>query len=259
MKLLVLAIVVFVKILSVCGFSNLLVAQFNQWKQTHNVTLDGCSYDEERGMANWVNTIEKIKKMKAEANCTLTYDMGLWEFSHMTHNEISKLLNGLVLPSNDPNQTLVEPRSPFIGGYEVGLVPPNVTYFNWLDEGAVIPRIRDQGDCACCYAIASTGALEGQIFRKTGNLTKLSDQQIIDCSQDYGNHGCGTGSPVYVYKYIKEQGITAGLDYPFRKKELGNCFYNSSMELAKVLDYRRIIVRSDEFLKVKLRQCRASL
>jgi hypothetical protein len=39
---------------------------------------------------------------------------------------------------------------------------------------------------------AATGALEGQWFKKTKNLTSLSEQNLIDCSSNsnFGNHGC---------------------------------------------------------------------
>jgi C1A family cysteine protease len=104
------------------------------------------------------------------------------------------------------------------------------------------------GDCACCYAIVSVAALEGQIFRQTGALVKLSDQQIIDCSQDYGNNGCSTGNFVFSYKYIIDNGIAAGRDYPYKMRELGSCLYNQSMQRATMFDYRRIKIRSDEFL-----------
>lgn len=249
MRLKLVLIFTFSVLLSVLGFSVKTLSMFGDWKKAHNVTFE-CEWAENRAIANWMKNVDRIGELR-KARCTnnSSYDVGLWEFSHLEDKEVDSLLNGL-RPTTDENHTAVEPRVPFIGGYEIGPVPANVTFFDWTDKGAVIPRIRDQGECACCYAIASTGALEGQIFRKTGNLTKLSDQQIIDCSQSYGNRGCGTGSPVSVYKYIKDQGIAAGRDYPFRVKELGSCLYNSSMKLADVVDYRQIIIRSDDFLKV---------
>jgi C1A family cysteine protease len=234
---------------STLGISERMVSMFKDWQKSYNLTFV-CKYDEDRAMVNWMKNVQRISELRKK-RCNWTYDIGLWEFSHKDEKELDQLLNGL-RPIPDEEHTFVEPKVPFIAGYEIHPVPSNVTLFDWTQEGGVIQRIRDQGECACCYAIASTGALEGQIFRKTGNLTKLSDQQIIDCSKSYGNNGCGTGSPVSVYEYIRDNGITAGINYPFKAEELGTCLYNSSMEMAKVVDYRRLIIRSDEFLKVIL-------
>lgn len=39
-------------------------------------------------------------------------------------------------------------------------------------------------------------------------LVSLSAQQLMDCSNDYGNYGCNGGYMNNGYKYIKDKGIT---------------------------------------------------
>jgi cathepsin L len=58
--------------------------------------------------------------------------------------------------------------------------------------------------------------MEGQRFIKKGVLTSLSEQQIVDCSRDYGNFGCDGGLMTNSYKYIKAAGgIEGAEDYPY--------------------------------------------
>ena len=85
-----------------------------------------------------------------------------------------------------------------VGGYELfeqktrGLLEAELPEegVNWIGLGGVTP-VKDQGFCGACWAFSTTGALEGAKFIKTGELTSLSEQNLLDC--DHQDLGCSGG------------------------------------------------------------------
>jgi len=56
-----------------------------------------------------------------------------------------------------------------------------------------------------------------------GQGTKnFSEQQLVDCSRNYGNQGCNGGWPTSALNFVKDHGITDQGSYPYTGKD-GSC------------------------------------
>ena len=67
------------------------------------------------------------------------------------------------------------------------------------------------------------------MFRKTGKLVSLSEQELVDCTFDYDNLGCAGGFPDNGFRYIAQNGgIDTEKSYPYEGWSDEICHFNSA-------------------------------
>ena len=112
---------------------------------------------------------------------------------------------------------------------------------DWRVKGCVLP-VKNSGGFMChsSYAVLTAESLAGMVCVAGHPLVELSGQQILDCSQSFGNNGCEFGSPLNSFNYLNS---TAGLDpeqsYPF-EDTVGQCRFKPETVAARISDFKEI-------------------
>lgn len=179
-----------------------------------------------------VKTIEEHNHKFSAAKST--FWMGINQFTDMTLEEYRAYNKLSGKPSNNTKGTQLR-CSPFLPPLNFK-APASV---DWRSKGYVTP-IKNQGQCGSCWAFSSTGSLEGQHFRATNQLVPLSEQQLVDCSGNYGNAGCNGGWMNNAFAYIKDVGgIMSESAYPYYAQQ-GQCRFYKPWVAASLSDCKDI-------------------
>ena len=152
-----------------------------------------------------------------------SYFMKMNQFGDLLPSEFVATMNGFRMDLGMNNTLNVGATFIAPEGFEAP------TEVDWRMKGAVT-GVKNQGQCGSCWAFSTTGSLEGQHFRKTGKLVSLSEQQLVDCSNDleYQELGCGGGTMGNAFLYIRDNhGLDTESSYPYNAHD-GICKFKRS-------------------------------
>lgn len=195
---------------------------FNAWSETFEKVYSSEEEMMER-LEVWISNHVRIEAHNKQVPSP-TYTLGHNDFSAMTgdefaeHFKLGKYSNAEFSKLHAQEQLSKSASTQTARHLDKTTLPD---YVNWIGMGGVTP-VKNQGACGSCWAFSTTGALEGAKFIKTGDLTALSEQNLLDC--DHLDLGCNGGLMDNAFKFDeKTGGLCSEEDYPYVAKQGDVC------------------------------------
>jgi len=168
----------------------------------------------------------------------LGFTLAMNEFGDLTSEEFGRFY--LATPIN---VSLDEVKP---GAHEYNRLEALADTVDWRTKGAVTSP-KNQGQCGSCWAFSTTGSVEAAWKIKKGSLVSLSEQNLVDCSKSYGNHGCNGGLMDGAFKYIiANKGIDKEQSYPYTGRD-GTCKF-SAANVGATLSSFKDVAKSEQSL-----------
>jgi len=182
---------------------------FEEWAQRFDKTYYGGDYAQRR--ANFESTVQRVAQLNKLHAFT---EFGLNQFADMTLAEFHKYAQcHQVLAKADSER--VVPR----------FLRASPDSWDWRENGTVVTGVKDQKQCGSCWAFGTIGMVEGTNALVNGNLTSMSEQDLVDCAKKnnkWPNDGCNGGRSDWASAYIQAKGIDTEASYPYKAKD-GTC------------------------------------
>ncbi|KAJ1483000.1 hypothetical protein T484DRAFT_1656154 [Baffinella frigidus] len=212
--------------------------KFEHFKARHKKAY-GSSQEGAERMQNFCSSLKEIDEINHRG---LTWHAGVNAYSDLTWEEFKSRF----LMSSPQNCSATAHTKP-ISSLVTLSTDPLPTEKDWRNETcgetSCVSMVKNQGMCGSCWTFSTVGALESAHAIKTGTMTGtmflLSEQQLVDCAQDFNNNGCNGGLPSQAFEYIRYNGGLSKMeDYTYVcgdghcKPVGGVCRYNPDMKSA---------------------------
>lgn len=219
---------------------------FTSWKAMFNRTYETLEEHEER-MIIFAENAFLVKEHNAGGH---SWKLALNEYADMTNEEFTarhQLMHSEIGTENSP-ATARHVNS--------GKAPASIDWRKPDSGVALVGPVKNQAQCGSCWAFSTVASVEGQLAKKTGTYTSLSEQALVDCVTDVtlpGSSqsccsGCGGGLMDYGFEWLikKESGKDdTELSYPY-KAETGSCSYSSGTPVGTGITGYTDVKKGDE-------------
>jgi C1A family cysteine protease len=155
--------------------------------------------------SNYLNVILKHNNLPVAQQKGVK--LGLSSLTDLSHVEYKKLL-GFKLKNKAAGHSKKAMDEGPLGTNEA---------INWIDLGGV-NAVKDQGSCGSCWAFSAVAGAECAVFLATKKLPSLSEQQLVDCTNNakYDCEGCDGCLMHKAFNYmIDNKGLCTETEYPY--------------------------------------------
>jgi cathepsin L len=208
-------------------------SRFTEWMHTYSRT-----YKHEEFRQRYLifkKNLQFIEEYNAKKNGVT---LGMNAFGDLSNEEFKRFYLGMNVHVNAP--VVASEKN-------VGL-PAS---FDWRKQGAVTD-VKDQGQCGSCWSFSTTGSTEGCHKISGNSLVGLSEQNLVDCSQEQGNQGCNGGLMTDAMTYIIQNGgIDTESSYPYTAED-GTCQFNKANVGATLKSFVNVNPGDENDLQVKV-------
>ncbi|XP_050402314.1 digestive cysteine proteinase 1 [Patella vulgata] len=212
---------------------------FESYKKTHDKKYKDIKEHEERKHVFRQN----VRYIHSKNRAGLTFKVAVNHLADRSAKEL-QMMNGYRYSKGPHGGQYFDTSK-----YNVQDLPDQL---DWRIMGVVSP-VKDQGVCGSCWSFGTTGTIEGALAIMSGKVTRLSQQQLVDCSWGEGNNGCDGGEDFRSYDYImKKGGLSSDEQYGQYLAADGYCHDDKVTPVVKVTGYVNVTTWNATAMKLAL-------